>query len=98
MLFSVTIPTYKSQYLKETIDSVLSQSYKDFELIIVNDASPDDIDSIVKQYDDIFVYYSDVMGVHGNFDWRKEEEKEDDRKKRSARLNDISKDELVNKK
>ncbi|MBR0059746.1 MAG: glycosyltransferase [Bacilli bacterium] len=57
MLFSVTIPTYKSQYLKETIDSVLSQSYKDFELIIVNDASPDDIDSIVKQYDDSRIRY-----------------------------------------
>lgn len=57
MLFSVTIPTYKSQFLKETIDSVLSQSCKDFELIIVNDASPDDIDSVVRQYSDSRIRY-----------------------------------------
>ena len=41
--YSFVLPAYKSQFLKESIDSILAQSYKDFELIIVDDASPDDI-------------------------------------------------------
>ena len=48
--FSVTIPAYKDRYLKETIDSVLAQTYQNYEVVIVNDASPYDLDSIVQQY------------------------------------------------
>ncbi len=55
--FSITIPTYKNRYLKETIDSVLDQSYTNFEIIIVNDASPYDIDSIVLLYTDSRIHY-----------------------------------------
>jgi glycosyltransferase involved in cell wall biosynthesis len=55
--FSVTIPAYKAQYLSECIDSVLAQTYKNFELIIVNDASPQDLDSIVSKYDDLRIRY-----------------------------------------
>ncbi|MBQ8672678.1 MAG: glycosyltransferase, partial [Bacteroides sp.] len=47
MKFSITIPAYKRTYLQECIDSILAQTYTDFELIIVNDASPEDLDSIV---------------------------------------------------
>ena len=50
--FSVTVPAYKAQFLAECIDSILAQTYKNFELIIVNDASPQDLDSIVSKYDD----------------------------------------------
>lgn len=57
MKFSITIPAYKAKYLKECIDSVLSQTYSDFELIIVNDASPEDLDSIVKLYSDQRIRY-----------------------------------------
>ncbi|MDY6131348.1 MAG: glycosyltransferase [Prevotella sp.] len=55
--FSVTIPAYKAQYLSECIDSILAQTYKNFELIIVNDASPQDLDSIVSKYDDLRIRY-----------------------------------------
>lgn len=57
MKFSITIPAYKSKFLKECIDSCLAQTYKDFELIIVNDRSPEDLDSIVNQYNDPRIRY-----------------------------------------
>ena len=57
MKFSVTIPAYKVKYLKEAIDSVLAQTFHDFELIIVNDASPYDIDSVLSQYNDPRIIY-----------------------------------------
>jgi len=55
--FSVTIPTYKDKYLKEAIDSILSQTYSHFEIIIVNDASPYNIDSIIQDYSDSRIRY-----------------------------------------
>lgn len=48
--FSITVPAYKSAFLKEAIDSCLNQTYEDYELIIVNDASPEDLESIVRSY------------------------------------------------
>lgn len=44
--YSFIMPAYKSFALKDAIDSVLSQSYEDFELCIVNDASPYDVESV----------------------------------------------------
>lgn len=43
--------------IKKAIDSVLDQTYKDVELIIVNDASTDDTDTIVRQYTDNRIKY-----------------------------------------
>jgi glycosyltransferase involved in cell wall biosynthesis len=61
--FSVTVPAYKAQFLKECIDSILAQTYQNFELIIVNDASPQDLDSIVAQYHDPRIrYYKNKVG------------------------------------
>lgn len=57
MKFSIVIPAYKSAFLKECIDSILAQTYEDFELIIVNDASPEDLDSIVFSYNDNRIRY-----------------------------------------
>ncbi|MET9959141.1 bifunctional glycosyltransferase family 2 protein/CDP-glycerol:glycerophosphate glycerophosphotransferase [Streptomyces sp. NPDC006326] len=49
--FSVIVPAYKVQaYLQESLDSVLSQSYGDLELIAVDDASPDACGSIIDEY------------------------------------------------
>ncbi|MEV8533548.1 bifunctional glycosyltransferase family 2 protein/CDP-glycerol:glycerophosphate glycerophosphotransferase [Streptomyces sp. NPDC051211] len=49
--FSVIVPAYKVQaYLQESLDSVLSQSYPDLELIAVDDASPDACGSILDEY------------------------------------------------
>ena len=50
--YSFVLPAYKAKYFREAIDSILNQTYADFELVIVNDASPEDLDSIVNSYDD----------------------------------------------
>ena len=50
MRFSVTIPAYKAQYLREAIESVTSQTYTDWELIIVDDCSPENLEAIVKPF------------------------------------------------
>lgn len=50
---SVLIPTYNgADFLGEAIQSVLEQSYPNFELIVVDDASPDHTAEVVKQFDD----------------------------------------------
>ncbi len=54
---SITIPAYKSAYLADAIESCLKQTYNNFEIIIVDDASPEDLYSIVSQYNDIRIHY-----------------------------------------
>ena len=52
-MVSVVMSVYNGQtYLHEAIDSVLTQSYKNFELIIINDGSVDKSLSIIKSYTD----------------------------------------------
>lgn len=57
MKFSITIPAYKQKYLAEAIDSCLAQTCQDFELIIVNDHSPENLDDVVSLYDDPRIRY-----------------------------------------
>ena len=48
---SVIIPNYNhAPYLKERIESVLNQTYQDFELIILDDKSPDSSRKVIEQY------------------------------------------------
>ncbi|MEO6302540.1 MAG: glycosyltransferase family 2 protein [Bacteroidia bacterium] len=49
MLFSIIIPTYnRAVLLQETINSVISQSFQDYEIIIVDDGSTDNTVEIIK--------------------------------------------------
>ena len=50
MKFSVTIPAYKAQFLNEAIKSVVSQTYAEWDLVIVDDCSPESLQTIVKPY------------------------------------------------
>ncbi|MGA2668939.1 MAG: glycosyltransferase [Ignavibacteria bacterium] len=55
---SVIIPTYnRASLISESIDSVLYQTYKDFDLIIVDDGSTDNTKEIISRYDDPRVKY-----------------------------------------
>lgn len=55
---SVIIPTYNSdKYLKKCIESILLQTYKNIEIIIINDGSTDKTDDIVKKYEDERIKY-----------------------------------------
>lgn len=50
-MVSIVMPTFnRAEYLSESIDSVLRQTYKDFELIIIDDGSTDSTPELMKYY------------------------------------------------
>jgi glycosyltransferase involved in cell wall biosynthesis len=57
-MISVIMPVYNTEkFLKRSIDSILSQTEKDFEFIIVNDGSTDASEEIILSYDDPRIVY-----------------------------------------
>jgi glycosyltransferase involved in cell wall biosynthesis len=58
-LVSVIIPAYKvAPFLAETLESVFAQTFSDFEVILVNDGSPDtdEMEKVIEPYRDRIVY------------------------------------------
>lgn len=52
-LVSILMPVYKTApYLREAMDSMLSQTFTDFELIVLDDCSPDNAEEILDSYTD----------------------------------------------
>ena len=50
-LVTIITPSYKSEkFISQTIESVLSQTYQNWEMIIVDDASPDNSNNIIEKY------------------------------------------------
>ena len=62
MKFSIIIPVYKvEKYLHQCVDSILGQSYQNFELILVDDGSPDACPQICDEY---AAKYENVRCIH----------------------------------
>jgi len=50
-VISIILPTYNgAKYIRQSVDSCLSQTFRDFELIIVNDCSTDATPAIIEEY------------------------------------------------
>ena len=65
---SVLMPVYntKEKYLREAIESILNQTFTDFEFIILNDGSTDEnVERVIKSYDDerIKYFYKENTGI-----------------------------------
>ncbi len=55
---SVVMPVYNGEkFLREAIDSILAQSFEDFEFIIINDGSNDNSEGIILSYSDSRIVY-----------------------------------------
>lgn len=55
---SVILPVYNGEkYLREAIDSILSQTHTDFELLLMNDGSTDTSEAIIQSYTDPRIVY-----------------------------------------
>lgn len=55
---SVIIPIYNNaEYLPDAIQSILDQTYPNFEIVLVNDASPDNADEVIKRFQDPRIKY-----------------------------------------
>lgn len=51
MMISVIVPVYKVEhYLRRCVDSILKQTYKDYEILLVDDGSPDGSGLICDEY------------------------------------------------
>jgi glycosyltransferase involved in cell wall biosynthesis len=65
-IVSIIIPCYnQSQFLEETLQSVINQTYANWECLIINDGSPDDTEIIAKEWirkDDRFKYFHKENG------------------------------------
>jgi len=61
---SICIPTYnRKDFLKETLDSVFAQTYKDFEVVIVDDGSTDGTEHMIKEEGhDVRYYWAEHIG------------------------------------
>lgn len=56
-LVTIAIPAYKAGRLRGSIASALRQTYGNTEVVIVNDQSPEDVDSVVRAFDDPRIRY-----------------------------------------
>ena len=69
---SICIPTYnQTKYLRKTLDSIVAQTYKDFELIISDDSSSEDVSQLLNDYRDklSFHYVRNTPGLGSPQNW-----------------------------
>ena len=49
---AIIIPAYKARFLRETLDSILKQNSSEFIVYVGDDASPENIEGLVHDYDE----------------------------------------------
>ena len=54
---SFIMPAYKARFLKEAIASIIAQTFVDWELVVVDDCSPDNLEQIVSKFKDGRIRY-----------------------------------------
>lgn len=57
VIFSILIPAFKTKFLKECLESILCQDFPNFEIIVVDDCSPEDIKTVVEYFNDDRIKY-----------------------------------------
>ena len=63
-LISVVVVTYnRAQFLKDALDSIKRQTFKDYEIILVDDGSTDNTKEIVEMYEGIRYIYQEHAGI-----------------------------------
>lgn len=55
--YSILLPSFRARFLNVCLESILRQTEPDFELIVVDDASPEDLESIVSSFQDPRIRY-----------------------------------------
>ncbi len=75
-LVSIIVPNYNhAKYLNERMDSILNQTFQDFEVIILDDHSSDDSKTVIDSYKDhpkvTHIVYNDVNSGRTFLQWEK---------------------------
>lgn len=68
-LVSIIVPVFNGeQYLRESLDSIIAQTYPRTEVLVMDDASTDDTPQIIASYEDQVIYYRQPKnrGIYGN--------------------------------
>ncbi len=66
MKYTFLLPAYKTQYLQNTLYSILSQTYSNFKIIVSDDCSPEDIQSVVEHFSDVRIsFQKNIRNIGG---------------------------------
>lgn len=66
-MISFIMPAFKNRFLREAVSSIVAQTYPDWELVVVDDCSPEPIADVLKEFDDPRIRYTrNAENIGGN--------------------------------